>query len=140
MLSQLSQDTLRLALQLAVHPSREYIRIRDIADEIGISYYKLAKVAQNLAGAGVLESYPGPNGGIRLKESPHKICLLDILVAINGSHTIDSCVLGFRECGENNPCPLHNHWKEAKKEITEVFKKRSLAELIGMEEQILQDI
>ena len=140
MLSQLSMDTIRLAIHLAAQPANNYIRISDIADEIGISYYKLAKVAQNLTRAGVLESQAGPNGGFRFKENPYKICLLDMLEAIHGAHSIDTCVLGISECGENNPCRLHNHWKVVEKELGKFFTEKSLAELIGLEDQILQNI
>lgn len=136
MLSQVSKDAIRLTIYLARQPSDEYIRIRGIADEIGISYYKLAKVAQNLARAGVLDSYTGPNGGFRLKKSPNEINLLDIIPAAEGSHSIDGCILGFDACGEKNPCALHNQWKVAKEEINKVFAERTLAELIGLEEQL----
>ena len=140
MLSQVSKDTIRLAIHLAVQPSNEYIRIRRIAGEIGMSYYSLAKVAQNLARAGVLDSYSGPNGGFRLKESPHNIYLPNMLEAVDGSHNINSCVLGFGLCGEGNPCPLHDHLKVAREEIMKVFAEKTLAELIGLDDQISQDI
>ncbi len=140
MLSQLSKNALRLTLHFASIQSKEYIPIRDVADEIGISYHNLSKVAQNLARAGVLDSHPGPTGGFRLGLSPHKICLLDILEAVEGSHHIDSCIFGFSYCSDDNPCPLHHHWKSANEEIKKVFADRTLAELIGLEEQIQQDV
>lgn len=140
MLSQVSKDTIRLALHLAAQPSNKYIRIRDIADEIGVSYYNLAKVAQNLARAGVLGSYSGPNGGFRLKRNPHNICLMELIEADEGSHSIDGCVLGFRDCDEDNPCPLHNHWKTVREEIKKVFSERTLAELVERDNQILHNI
>ena len=140
MLSQLSKNSLRLAIYFATIQSKEYIPIRDVADEIGISYYNLSKVAHYLARAGVLDSYPGPTGGFRLGLSPHKCCLLDILEAVEGSHHIDSCVFGFSYCSEDKPCFLHHNWKSANKEIKKVFADRTLAELIGLEEQIQQDV
>ena len=139
MFSKVSKDSIRLAFQLAIRPSNEYVHIRDIADDTGISYHNLAKVAQNLARAGVLESYTGPNGGFRLTKSPHKIFLLDLLEAVDGTNSIESCVLSLSKCGENNPCPLHDHWKAVKLEIEKIVAEMTLAELIGLEDQILQD-
>ncbi|MCH8327024.1 MAG: hypothetical protein IID15_00685 [Candidatus Marinimicrobia bacterium] len=63
-----------------------------------------------------------------------------MLEAFEGLHSIDSCLLGFDHCGEENPCPLHNHWKVAKEEIKNIFAEKTLAELIGLEDQILQNI
>ena len=50
------------------------------------------KVLRKLLAAGILESIRGANGGYKLKKSPDDITLLDIIEAIEGLPTLNSCL------------------------------------------------
>jgi Rrf2 family protein len=73
-----------------------------LAEQFGLSPSYLLKHLQALAGAGILESVPGPAGGYRLARAPERISLLDIVLAVEGA------LPAFR-CGEirrNGPVKL----------------------------------
>jgi Rrf2 family protein len=59
----------------------------------------LAKALQSLAGAGIVESRPGPLGGYRLARSPADITLLDVVLAVDGDDTAFQC----REIRQRGP-------------------------------------
>jgi Rrf2 family protein len=62
-----------------------------LAEFHGVSESYLLKHLKALAGAGVLESVPGPHGGYRLARLPEKITLLDIVLAVDGSEPAFRC-------------------------------------------------
>jgi len=73
-----------------------------LAAQFGLSASYLLKHLNALAGAGILESVPGPAGGYRLARPAERISLLDIVLAVEGPRP------AFR-CGEirrNGPVKL----------------------------------
>ncbi|MEE9163024.1 MAG: Rrf2 family transcriptional regulator [Candidatus Neomarinimicrobiota bacterium] len=132
-LSKTSEYALQLVLSLALQPRDEFIPIRSLADQTGISYFQLGKVAQRLIKANILHSYTGPHGGVALSKSPAKISLSDIVSAIDGPVLFDRCVLGLAGCSEAAPCAIHDHWKSIKESIKDLFNDRTLDELLDQE-------
>ncbi|MCB0549642.1 MAG: Rrf2 family transcriptional regulator, partial [Phaeodactylibacter sp.] len=47
-------------------PREEYVNIREISEELDISFHFLTKTFQSLTQKGILRSYRGPNGGVTL--------------------------------------------------------------------------
>jgi DNA-binding IscR family transcriptional regulator len=39
------------------------------------------------------------------------------------------CVLGFDECSDENPCVMHSAWQPVREKLSEIFYKKTLAEL-----------
>ncbi|MFQ6676427.1 MAG: RrF2 family transcriptional regulator, partial [Fidelibacterota bacterium] len=133
LLSKASEYAVRLVLYLVSHPVETFTPLGRIASETGISFFQLSKVAQVLIKAGILTSYTGPNGGVNLARPPDMLRLFDVVSAVEGRTVLDGCVLGLAECGENNPCPVHSYWKEARDVITRMFKERTLDEFAELE-------
>ncbi|MDP6736373.1 MAG: Rrf2 family transcriptional regulator, partial [Nitrospinaceae bacterium] len=79
------------------------------------------------------ESYTGPNGGIRLTRPANDICLLDVVKAIEGERAFTRCVLGWENCGDENPCAVHEHWRKAREVIMNMFEDKTLGELIDLD-------
>ena len=133
LLSKTSEYAIRLVLCLSRHPRGEYIPIKIIADQSGISFFQLGKVAQRLIKAHILDSYTGPNGGVVLARQPSEIRLYDIVSAIEGPDLFDRCVLGLEGCGEANHCPIHRYWKSIKEPIMTLFREKSLDDFPDLE-------
>lgn len=133
LLSKSSEYAVRLVLFLASHPAETFTPLSRIANETGISFFQLSKVAQVLIKAGILTSYTGPNGGVNLAISPDRLRLFDVVEALEGPAVFDGCVLGLAQCGEKNPCPVHTYWKEARDVITRMFKEMTLDEFTELE-------
>jgi Rrf2 family protein len=73
-----------------------------LAEFHGVSASYLLKHLQALAGAGILQSVPGPKGGYRLAKAADAITLLDIVLAIEGRHPAFRC----SEIRRRGPAPL----------------------------------
>ncbi|MFU8811484.1 MAG: RrF2 family transcriptional regulator, partial [Balneolaceae bacterium] len=64
MLSKSCTYGLRAAVLLATKEKEVYVTIKELSDELDISFFFLTKVLQQLTKAELLESYKGPNGGV----------------------------------------------------------------------------
>lgn len=115
--------------EAAPDPTREYVSIRTVSDELDIGFSFLTKVFQQLNDAGLLTSKRGPGGGVALTRRPDQIRLYDIVVAIDGDDLFEECVLGLPGCGEAEPCPLHDHWTEVRGRLETTFRTTTLAEV-----------
>lgn len=125
---------IRAALLVAVKEAREgrkFIPIRELAEELDLSFHFLTKILQILTEAEIMESFRGPNGGIGLAHEASKISLIQIISAIDGMSLFSECALGLPDCGEAAPCPLHESWSKRRNELRLVFEKTTLATLSG---------
>jgi Rrf2 family protein len=59
-----------------------------------------------MAGAGLLESVPGPKGGYRLARSADRITLLDVVLAVEGPEPAFRC----SEIRQRGPSPVAGHF------------------------------
>lgn len=120
---------LRASVFLASKKSAKYVNIREISDELNISFHFLTKVLQQLNNSGILESYKGPNGGVKLARQADEITFLEIVYAIDPEHEFNDCILGLTGCGEMEPCPFHEQWSELKKELSAMMEESTLSDL-----------
>jgi Rrf2 family protein len=77
-----------------------------LAEFHGVSPSYLLKHLQALAGAGLLESVPGPKGGYRLAKATERITLLDIVAAVEGPEPAFRCA----EIRQRGPMPVASHF------------------------------
>lgn len=128
---------LRAAVFVAARPAGSpYVSIREIADELGLSFHFLTKILQQMTEAGFMESYRGPSGGVALAKDPRRISLLDLIDCIDGKTLFTECILGLKGCGERRPCPLHAEWVTRRAALRSLFERASLAD-VG--QQTLED-
>jgi len=108
---------------------RKFIPIRELSDELGLSFHFLTKIMQILTEAKLLESFKGPNGGVGLTKRANQIKLIDVVAAVDGTDLFTQCALGLPGCGDATPCPLHKAWAKRRGAIMEMLSKTSLAGL-----------
>ncbi|MEQ8525900.1 Rrf2 family transcriptional regulator [Gracilimonas sp.] len=120
---------LRASLYLASRREGDYTSIREMSDELEISFHFLTKILQQLTADSLMESYKGPNGGIRLSEKGKKATLLDVVIAIDGPGLFTQCALGLPGCGSSAPCPLHDSWLTVRESIKEMLERTDLKHL-----------
>lgn len=113
-----------------------YVSIREMSEDLNISFHFLTKILQKLTAAGLMISHKGPKGGISLAKKPEKISLLEIITAIDGDEIFHECILGLPGCGHEKPCPIHEYWADVRAEIESMFAGRTLAETADGLEQI----
>ncbi len=128
------------AILSMLHISREssggYTSIREISDQLNISFHFLTKILQTLTEKGILESHRGPRGGVRLAADPSEVTLLDIILAVDGPGLFTECILGLPGCGVEKPCPMHEHWQKIRKDLERGFAGNNLADISGQIEKL----
>lgn len=120
---------LRAAVLLASKDGDKFVTIRELSDELHISFHFLTKVLQQLTKSEILQSYKGPNGGVKLASPASQITFMDVVISIDGENIIKECALGLRGCGELKPCPLHDQWTAMKENILQMMRDVSLSQL-----------
>ncbi len=104
--------------------------IRDIAERTGLRKPYLAKIFNQLAHYGLVDTKRGYRGGIVLSRPPAAITLLQILEAVEGDQWLGPCLLGMDKCESTNCCPTQHLWQDIAKRITQVLRKTTLADMI----------
>jgi Rrf2 family transcriptional regulator, iron-sulfur cluster assembly transcription factor len=120
---------LQAVLFLSAQQEGTAFNASDISDKLGVSKEFTAKVLQTLVADGMVGSKKGKNGGFYLKRSPERIRLIDIVLAIDGLDIFHKCVLGFKGCNLEEPCPVHSKWGKLREETYKMLSEESLAEL-----------
>jgi Rrf2 family protein len=91
----------------------------------------LGKLLRTLAGAGLVESQKGLGGGFRLARNPKEISMLDVVEPIEHISRWAGCILGWPECSEVDPCPIHIRWEAVRNSYLQMLKRTTIAELIA---------
>lgn len=120
---------LRALTYAAAHGSGKRFQAKEVCEKAGIPESFTRKVFQALTQGGFLQAVRGPGGGYQLSRPARDITLLDVIKAVEGEDTFNHCVLGFPTCGEAHPCPLHETWSEAKKQLLDQLEMRTLQDL-----------
>ena len=121
---------LRASIYIALHKSnKSFTTISEVAKNLGLSPHFLTKILQQLTQTSIMESYRGPNGGVKLKKNPDLIKLIDIIISIDGDELFESCALGLNGCGTYDPCPIHNQWSMQRSQLKILFETENLGQL-----------
>jgi Rrf2 family protein len=107
-----------------------------LAEFHGVSPSYLLKHLQAMAGAGLLESVPGPKGGYRLAKLASRITLLDVVVAVEGPEPAFRCA-EIRRRGPlpvasqffKTPCAVNVAMLKAERAYRAELKKVTIADL-----------
>lgn len=127
--SRAAEYAIRAMVFLATQPSGKVSGAREISEAEQIPGPFLWKVLQNLTRRKLIRSFKGVRGGYELARPAASISVDDIVIATDGGGTLEGCVLGLSECSEENPCPLHNSWKDVRLRLTEIMEETTLADL-----------
>lgn len=89
-----------------------------------------AKTLQKLTRNNVLSADKGPNGGFYLNaQQMEKVCLRDIVEAIDGNALFENCALGLKKCNDKKPCPVHFKFKMIREEIKDMLENTRLQQM-----------
>ena len=117
----------RAAAYVATNQTPErFVSIRDVADDLGISFHFLTKILQQLTESGLMTSSRGPHGGVTLARPANRVSVFDIIASIQGAEMFETCILGLEGCGEKTPCPLHNQWAKERVRLKSLFRETML--------------
>ncbi len=120
---------IRAAILMAIKGERDYLSIKDIAEELNLSAHFLTKILQQLTQEGLLLSHRGPKGGVKFSRPAREIKLIEIVAAIDGLELFEACALGLHGCGTATPCPLHEKWAKHTVLLRTLFETEDLEKL-----------
>ncbi len=120
---------LHTVLLLSTLPYGSTLSAGEISDILSIPKDFTGKIMQELIASGYVDSRRGNGGGFGLLIPPSKIKLLDIINALDGLDIFNFCVLGFKRCNPDNPCPVHHEWDGLRDNIYKLFADTSLEDV-----------
>jgi len=103
---------------------------QEIAEQTDTPSHFLAKIAQQLSRAGIIEIQQGARGGYRLLRLPEKISLLDVIEAIIGTIFLNDCVMNPDSCHASLSCSVNRVWIKARDQLRTTLQQVSFADLI----------
>ena len=122
---------LQAMLYIAMHSSEDKnIGLKVIAEGQNIPRHFLSKILQQLVKNNLLLSMKGPTGGFSLAKDPEEITLIEIIEAIDGLVVFNRCGIGFKQCNDKKPCPIHDEYKKMRKQVENLFRSKNLLNLI----------
>ena len=93
------------------------VGIKDIASGIDSPEFFIAKILQDLSRNNFVQSAKGPNGGFYMDSVNLNLSIANVVRKIDGDKLFSGCGLGLKECSETHPCPIHDDFKQIRKEI-----------------------
>jgi Rrf2 family iron-sulfur cluster assembly transcriptional regulator len=109
----------------------------DIALELGVPKYFMAKILKTLVKEGFLASVKGPRRGFSVLPEVLSSPLIDLLAITDGLELFQSCVLRLKACDPENPCPLHVHFLGVQRSVREILKVQSIGSFLETGKEVL---
>jgi len=134
MLSNSCRYGIRAIIYLAGKAPDHKTGIKQIGADLNLPAPFLGKILQQLARQKILKSMKGPNGGFSIMKDPGTITLYDIVIAIDGEDTFTDCIMHDGPCRcidrTKKPCPIHDDYGRIRSELTELFRNRTILDLV----------
>lgn len=128
----LTKDTdyaIRAVIHLAQRPGA-WVSSRSISKEEGIPLQFLRRLLLTLRNNGLIDTKEGVRGGVRLKSSPHKITVAQLIRIIQGEIKISQCLLRKRICPNRANCALRYEISKIEKMVIDHFERITIARLL----------
>jgi Rrf2 family protein len=119
----------RVMLALSKQPAGSRISTQQIQKSMIIPKAFLSRIIADLARAKLIDTFPGPAGGVQLARPAEKINLRDIWEAIDGRLLISDCLEYPEECPLNDGCPVNARWRKLQSFIVDELKSTTLEKL-----------
>lgn len=109
---------------------KQFISLKEIAEEKKLSLKYISKIISLLKRAGLVESREGRDGGYRLKKPPEKITIMQILEALEGPLIpVRCCANKKNKCGSESFCNVKHTWQAAKILLMQFLSTKTLADI-----------
>ena len=122
---------LRVMACFAAHENGEYVPLKEIAVQEGISQKYLESIMTTLSKAGFVDAVHGKGGGYRLNRKPEEYTIGSILELTEGSLAAVSCTTqGASACSRATCCCALPMWERLDHMIHDFFHNITLADLL----------
>ncbi len=107
----------------------EMLSAHALAERMHIEAPTASKVLKLLAGAGLLESYRGANGGYSVSRLAGDISVAEVIAAIEGPIAMTECSAEEGLCSQEDSCELRGNWQRISIAVARALQEVSLAEM-----------
>lgn len=128
-LTRAGEYAIRCMVYLAFKGKGVLVVKQEIAAQADIPSPFLAKIAQDLARAHLIEIRQGPKGGYVLIKDPAQITLLEVVEVMIGRLQLNDCVDRPGSCAASGRCRVHQVWEEASAQLRHSLAGVTFAEL-----------
>ncbi len=127
-----TEYAIRALTYLAARPEQEIVSVQEIAQAEEISSHHLSKVMNQLARGKMVQPLRGPGGGYRLIRKADQITLWEVMGCLGARDVFEECAIGWSNCSDTDPCPLHERWGSLRKEIQIYLETVKISELASV--------
>lgn len=107
----------------------EMLSAHALAERVHVEIPTASKVLKLLAGAGLLESYRGANGGYRVSRLASDISVAEVIAAIEGPIAMTECSAEEGLCSQEENCELRGNWQRISFAVARALQEVSLVEM-----------
>ncbi len=99
-----------------------------IQEEMLVPRPFLQRIGADLSKAGLVRTFPGPNGGLELARPAGSVNLRHVWEAIEGPLLVSDCLKAPQECPLDSGCPVRPRWGRLQSLIVQEL------EMVGLEQ------
>ncbi|MEW9573255.1 SUF system Fe-S cluster assembly regulator [Rhodanobacter sp. Si-c] len=114
---------------IAAHPD-DVLSTAQIADETRLELPTVSKLLKSLGHAGLVESFRGVNGGYRLARPAQAISLADVVEAMEGPIGMTECGVTEGQCEREAQCGVRGSWQRINSVLDRALRAVSLADML----------
>ncbi len=130
MLTRGGEYAVRCVLYLAACTTPGQVAPRkEVAQAMQIPESFMAKVAQTLSRAGIIQITQGARGGYRLLKDPSRLSLLQVVEAVDGEIFLNQCIMSPESCRRSPSCGVHRVWETARQRLRQTLDETDFATL-----------
>jgi Rrf2 family protein len=130
-LTRAAEYAIRCMLFLSRQGQGVLVSRQEIADRADIPAHFLAKIAQDLAKAGLIEIRQGARGGFVLSKNPNAISLLEVVETMIGEIHLNDCIARPSGCKASDHCTVHRVWQDARDQLRASLRQVSFDQLLA---------
>ena len=129
-LTRAGEYAVRCVLYLASQGQGVLVSRRVVAEYFDIPDKFLAKIAQQLVKAGIIEIKQGARGGYLLLRNPTTLTMLEVVEALIGEIALNDCVTSADTCKSSSNCAINRVWTRARNQLRETLAAVTFADLL----------
>lgn len=129
---------LRILMDLALYGQEKTRLMKEIAQSQQISEKYISRLILQLNEAGLITSFRGAKGGLKLAKQPKEISLLEIVETMEGRLSVVECVFDKEICSKSEDCSACKLWTSLNKKIRKQMEEITLKDLLKLEKNKLK--
>jgi Rrf2 family protein len=129
-LTRAGEYAVRCVLYLSSQGCGVLVSRRVIAEYFAIPDKFLAKIAQQLGKAGIIEIRQGARGGYLLTRDPDTLSMLEVVEAMIGRIALNDCIADANNCPNSSNCAVNRVWAKARNQLRETLAAVKFADLL----------